>query len=371
MPEPLKNHFSLKVAKDIAVMVKAADPQFKADSFVRAVADDYEPLELMQRGWKIADALHAHLPDDYETAISILMKSLGPKLEKTEDNGMAPFLYMPHVFYVARYGLEHFDLSMHAQYELTQRFTAEFSIRPYIERYPKETLSLLKKWTKDDSPHVRRLVSEGTRPRLPWAPRLRAFQENPRPVLDLLELLKDDSALYVRRSVANNLNDIGKDHPDLLMKTAQDWIHQTDNKNRRWLVRHALRSAVKRGDKKALTVLGFGQKTAISVRKKNITPKRARMGSAVTISFKLVNTGAKPQRVLVDFCVYFMKANSKRTPKVFKLKTVTLKTHEKMDFKKKISLKKMTTRKLYPGKHVVEVILNGHKEALGAFVLLD
>ena len=150
----------------------------------------------------MAGALRRHLPEDYQAAIKILMKSLGPKLNGTEGLGMAPFLYLPHVRFVADYGLEHFELSMLAQYELTQRFTAEFSIRPFIEKYPDATMKRLKVWTKDPSAHVRRLVSEGTRPRLPWAPRLRGFQKDPRPVLELLELLKDDPELFVRRSVA-------------------------------------------------------------------------------------------------------------------------------------------------------------------------
>ena len=162
---------------------------------------------------------------------------------------------------------------MQAQHELTQRFTAEFSIRPFIERHPEATLARLAQWTQDPSPHVRRLVSEGTRPRLPWASRLRDFQRDPAPVLALLERLKDDPELYVRRSVANNLNDIGKDHPDLLADVARRWL-QNASPERRWIVRHALRSAIKRAEPGALSALGYGAAPTLAIERVRIEPKR-------------------------------------------------------------------------------------------------
>jgi 3-methyladenine DNA glycosylase AlkC len=244
--EPLKDAYGPEVPRRIAAMVSTAHPSFDSRAFVRDCLAGYGALNLIARGWRIADALHAHLPRDFPRAVEILLRSLGPGRQSPEGNGMAPFLYMPHAFFVARYGLDHFEASMRAQYEITKRFTAEFSIRPFIERHREATLERLGEWARDPDPHVRRLVSEGTRPRLPWAPRLREFQRDPAPVLALLELLKDDPELYVRRSVANNLNDIGKDHPELLAQTARRWLEGADA-NRRWLVKHALRSAVKRG----------------------------------------------------------------------------------------------------------------------------
>jgi 3-methyladenine DNA glycosylase AlkC len=156
-------------------------------------------------------------PENYPRAVDILLESAGQPHDHQASGGMASFLYMPHLYFVARHGLDHFEDSMRAQHALTQRFTAEYSIRAFLERHPDRTLARLREWTGDPSHHVRRLVSEGTRPRLPWAPRLHALLRDPRPVIGLLELLKDDSELYVRRSVANNLNDIGKDHPQLLV----------------------------------------------------------------------------------------------------------------------------------------------------------
>lgn len=369
MAEPLKNQFGIEIPQKIAAMIAGVSPTFATEAFLNEVLNGYDDLDLMPRGWKIAEALHHHLLSNYEEAVNVLIASLGPKLEQTKQSGMAPFLYLPHVLFVAKYGLEHFEASMQAQYELTQRFTAEFSIRPFLERYPEATLARLKTWTQDPSTHVRRLVSEGTRPRLPWAPRLREFQKNPYPVLELLELLKDDPELYVRRSVANNLNDIGKDHPSLLVEIARRWlVNATDE--RHWLIRHALRSAVKRADPGAIAALGFRDGVTASIGKVSITPQPVVIGDSLSIAFEITNIGSQPQRLLVDLRIHFVKANGKTSPKVFKLKTVELTPGETMQLGKAISLADMTTRKHYPGTHLIEILLNGQTFPLGSFELM-
>lgn len=368
MAEPLKNHFGVEIPGNIARMISEVFPAFNQKAFVKDALDGYEALDLMPRGRKIARALRDYLPAKYEDAAGILLDSLGPKFDKSGDLGMAPFIYLPHVLFVAEYGLDHFEVSMRAQYELTQRFTAEFSIRPYLVRHTEATLARLKEWATDANPHVRRLVSEGTRPRLPWAPRLREFQQDPRPVLALLELLKDDPELYVRRSVANNLNDIGKDHPALLVETVRRWLRDA-TEERRWLVNHALRSAVKRAEPGALEVLGFGAAAKVSVGNIRITPQRAMLGGAVEIAFEVTNTASRRQRLLVDFRIHFIKANGKASPKVFKLKTVDLAPDETVTMGKRVSLAELTTRKHYAGTHVVDVVLNGSTQRLGKFEL--
>lgn len=322
----------------------------------------------MARGRKIAAALREHLPQDYPRAVEILVRSLGKPLAETADNGMAPFFYLPHACFVAAYGLDHFEPSMRAQYEITQRFTAEFSIRPFLDLYPQETLARLQQWAGDPSVHVRRLVSEGTRPRLPWAPRLRAFQRDPRPVLELLELLKDDPELYVRRSVANNLNDISKDHPALLVETARRWLDGADA-NRRWIVAHALRSAVKRGERGALAVLGYGAAPKLEVRSASVDPARPRIGGVVGVSFEVVNTRPRAQRILVDLRLHFVKASGRTAPKTFKLKLLELAAGAAARLSKRISLAQLTTRKHYPGTHRIEAVCNGRAYPIGAFEL--
>ena len=366
MAEPLKNSFGADVPRTIARTIAAVSPRFNEKAFVQSVLEGYDDLALMPRAWKIAHALRRYLPGDYEQALAILLASLDRQSKRTVVSGMGAFVFLPHVFFVAEYGLDHFEASMRAQYLLTQRFTAEFSIRRYLERHQAATLARLAEWTTDPSEDVRRLVSEGTRPRLPWAPRLRAFQDDPRPVLALLERLKDDVSLYVRRSVANSLNDIGKDHPDVLVETATRWLENA-TEERRWIIRHALRSAVKRGEAGALRVLGFGDKAVVAVEKVRITPSRPPIGSSVRIMCEVASQASGVQRVLVDLRVHYVKANGKSSPKVFKLKTVELAPKQTIAFSKTLALTQLTTRTHYPGLHRIELLVNGHAYPLGAF----
>jgi 3-methyladenine DNA glycosylase AlkC len=282
---------------------------------------------------------------------------------------MDAFLYMPHVFFVAEHGLDHFETSMRAQYELTQRFSAEYSIRAFLDREPERTLARLREWAVDPSPHVRRLVSEGTRPRLLWAPRLRRFQVDPTPVIGLLELLKDDPSLYVRRSVANNLNDVGKDHPDLLVETCRRWAEEA-GEERWWLIRHALRSAVKRGDVGALDVLGFGDPVAADLDGVAIEPSMPRIGETVRISLALGNGGKERAAFNVDLRVHFVKANGGTSPKVFKIRQVELDAGERTALSKSISLRQHSTRTHHPGEHVIEVLVNGRSHPAGSFLVV-
>jgi 3-methyladenine DNA glycosylase AlkC len=366
MGAPLKDSFGPDVATRIAHSIAAVWDGFRVPAFVAEALDGFEELELTPRARHIARALHNHLPSDYDKAIDLLLKSIGPREDGEELSGMAAFYYAPHIFFVAEYGIEHWESSMRAQYEITQRFTAEYSIRVFLERYPERTLARLREWAADPSPDVRRLVSEGTRPRLPWAPRLRAFQVDPSPVLDLLEILKDDPSEYVRRSVANNLNDIGKDHLDLLVSTCRRWIEDATSE-RRWLIRHALRSAIKSGNRSALEVLGFGGAEDVKVGRVEIDPRRPSIGTSVRISFHLRNVGSDRAAFNVDLRVHFVKANRGASPKVFKVREIELNSGERASLSKLISLRQHTTRKHHPGTHTVEVIVNGVTMPGGSF----
>jgi 3-methyladenine DNA glycosylase AlkC len=370
MAEPLVNQYGADVPQAIARMITAVFPNFGARQFVADALTGYDTLALMPRGKHIAQALQRNLPPDYPKAIAILLASLDQPHGRDAGLTLGSFLYLPHTMFVAQFGLGHFEASMAAQHALTQRFTAEFSIRSFLQQHEAATLARLKQWASDPSEHVRRLVSEGSRPRLPWASRLPAFQKNPAPVLELLELLKDDQALYVRRSVANNLNDIGKDHPELLAKTAKQWLKGATDE-RRWIVKHALRSAVKRGEPGALEVLGFGKSANVEVENVRITPQRVVMGEKVNIAFDVANTRGKPQDVLVDFCIHYVKSSGKTSDKVFKLKVLRLAPKETVRLSKTVSTAEMTTRKHYAGAHRVEVLLNGQASSLGVFELME
>lgn len=234
-------------------------PAFEGAAFRREARQGLEPLAILARGLHLAKVLRRHLPARYEDAVEVLVRSLTPPLIETEGNGLGGFFYLPHVSFVATYGLDPaenggrdpFEASMRAQYEITRRFTAEFSIRPFLVKWPERTLARLTEWTRDPDPHVRRLCSEGTRPRLPWAIRIPGFVKDPRPVLPILETLKDDPDLYVRRSVANHIGDIAKDHPALAFELCERWLEGA-SEERKWLIRHAVRHPAKKGVKAAL-----------------------------------------------------------------------------------------------------------------------
>jgi 3-methyladenine DNA glycosylase AlkC len=256
---PLKDLLGLEAIEHLAQNILLVHPQFPATSFQKMAWNGLEPLGIMERGQHLAKALRQHLPQNYTAAIEIILASLTPPLEHTEDNGLATFFYLPHSYFVAMFGLDPkenagadpFEISMQAQYEITQRFTAEFSIRPFLIQQKERTLAQLMDWTVDRNPHVRRLCSEGTRSRLPWGIRIPAFITNPAPVFPILEALKCDESLYVRRSVANNLGDIAKDHPEQVFAICDRWL-KTATPEIKWLIRHALRHPAKKGDKVAL-----------------------------------------------------------------------------------------------------------------------
>jgi 3-methyladenine DNA glycosylase AlkC len=257
---PLKDLMGLNLVRLIAQSFAEIVPKFDGRSFEQTAMDGLGALELSRRARQIGLALAEQLPQNFSEACPLLLASFGPELTRTEGNGLAPFFYLPHSHVIIERGLEDFENGMRANYELTRRFSAEFSIRPFLTKYPDQSLKLLKSWTKDPNAHVRRLVSEGTRPRLPWAGRLREFQQNPQRMLPLLELLKDDPELYVRRSVANHLADILKDHPDVVYETCEQWLKEITKKStpveivksRKWMIRHAVRLPAKKEDDRAL-----------------------------------------------------------------------------------------------------------------------
>jgi len=369
LPGELRDFFDESVVREIARDLKRAYPEFRSGPFITRALDGLAPLSLTGRAAHIADAMREHLPADFPRVAAILERSLGPPHSGTESFGMAPFKYLPHTIIAASDGLDHFEEAMRLQYHLTQRFSAEFSIRAFLNAYPRETHAQLVAWTTDENPHVRRLVSEGTRPRLPWAPRLRHFQADPTPVLELLERLKDDPERYVQRSVANNLNDISKDHPELAVAVCRRWLKGAPA-GRAWIVRHALRSLVKGGHSGALTLLGAGAVPKVRIDRPRIAPSRTKNGGRVEVSCELTSTSRSAQHLMIDYAVHYVKANGGSRPKVFKLRRTDLEAGEALPVRFAIRLADLTTRKHYPGKHAVELRINGRPFELGAFELL-
>ncbi|MCG8307033.1 MAG: hypothetical protein MI975_06535 [Cytophagales bacterium] len=266
-PSAIQKGVPLKMVLDKAAIQQLGEnlrhvyKPFDKAAFARDALDGIEPLSITRRSEHIAVILRKHLPGTYSEAIGIMLKSLTPPLEKTEDNGLAVFFYMPHCHYIAKYGIDKkynndedpFDISMHAQYELTKRFSCEFSIRPFIIKDEDRTMKVLYEWMKDANPHVRRLCSEGTRPRLPWAIRIPSFISDPSPAIPILEKLKNDPDLYVRRSVANHIGDMAKDNLKLALTLCDHWLTDA-SAELKWVIRHALRHPAKKGDSAALKI---------------------------------------------------------------------------------------------------------------------
>ena len=256
---PLKQILDSEAIEQLASNIQLVYKSFKLPEFITDAKAELEPLTITQRSIHIAESLKRYLPERYSEAISILLKTLTPPLKETEGNGLAVLFYMPHCSFVAKYGVDSkfnhdidpFEISMNAQYELTKRFSCEFSIRPFIVTNEKRTLDVLYKWMNDPDPHVRRLCSEGTRSRLPWSTKINSFVNDPSPIFPILEQLKNDPDMYVRRSVANHIGDIAKDHLELALSICERWLVGA-SKELKWVIRHALRNPVKKENERAI-----------------------------------------------------------------------------------------------------------------------
>jgi 3-methyladenine DNA glycosylase AlkC len=322
--------------------------------FIAQACDELEDLELKQRVVQVSEALARHLPQDVPRALELLVERFG----WGEPLNLWAW---PLVRFVEDHGLEHPERSLDALQALTSAFSAEFAVRPYLRAYPDLTLQRLRLWRSHDSEHVRRLVSEGSRPRLPWGAHLKAFQRDPSPVLELIEPLLDDESEYVRRSVANNLNDIAKDHPQLVV----DWCRQRMKPSRQRLIRHALRGLLKDGDPGAMALMGFGPPTLGRVEVLASSP--VRIGQQVEITVVLESLGA--QALMLDLAVEYIGSRGERTRrKVFK-GGVRQATAGTLKWTKRLNMKQVSVRRLYPGLHAVELLVNGLPAGRAEFLL--
>ncbi len=358
--------------RQIAQEIQSAWPEFDAQGFYDSVAPQLDGQALKVRSQLIADQLAQYLPSSFAQAGAILTRSLGTRLQSTSGEHVSAFRYLPHGQYVSQHGLAEEDLAIAADflYEMTQCFTAEFAIRPFLKKYPTPMLDYLQQWVKDENEHVRRLVSEGTRPRLPWGVRVKAYDANYQPIIALLEQLHADPSLYVRRSVANHLNDLTKDRPELVLATLKRWKEEQAHDELDWLIKHSLRTLIKAGHAGALALLGYGQTPAVAIEQLRVAQPQLPLGVQQEFSFELVSTSAAPQELLLDYLVYFTKANGQQKSKVFKLKTLTLAPKERLSFQKKHWFKHFSTRRLYAGTHRIELQINGQPQAAIDFELV-
>ncbi len=363
--QPFKHHFGPDMVADLARRIGAVAPSFPQAAFVAAVAPHLEPLELKARVAVIAAGLRTYLPPDYPAALQVLLATLGPPHTEAEGMFTDGWHLMPLAAFVEYHGLDYVEESLAAMHAITQRHTAEYAIRPFLMRYPERTLRTLQGWVTDPSFHVRRLVSEGTRPRLPWAARLPQFIADPAPVLDLLERLKDDPSAYVRKSVANNLNDIARDHPDLALATLARW-HEGAGPERVAIIRHALRTLVKQGHPTALALLGAGA-PQVALVALELAPARVAVGDTATLSVTLRSTAPTAQLLVVDYVLRMPGARGTTRAKVFKLRSKWLAPGATLHVQKRHSFAPVGVRPVYPGPHTVSIQVNGVELGAVAF----
>ncbi|KII31639.1 DNA alkylation repair protein [Pseudomonas fluorescens] len=356
----LKEIFNAERLQHIATEMTAVYPAFDAKAFLKLANTGLAELSVMQRMARVSECLHAVLPLGYEASLEVL-RALAPRL----NSGFVS-MCLPH--YVATYGAERFELSMDALKYFTAFGSSEFAIRHFLRRDIERTLKLMYDWSLDDNEHVRRLASEGTRPRLPWSFRLEQIQADPRLAADILDNLKADSSLYVRKSVANHLNDITKDHPDWVLDLIEGW--SLDNKHTAWIARHALRSLIKQGNQRALAIIGAGGKPEVEIMDVQVNPPVIGLGEKITLSFAVKSTVAASQRLVIDYAIDYVKANGSTSAKVFKLKALTLPGQSTEHLSRGQHIKELTTRRHYAGKHAVHVLVNGERLASTAFEIL-
>ena len=373
MAEPFKNLINAGLVQTAAAQFSRHHAGFDPAHFSGLALPGLDALEMKARAMQICNALEATLPADFDEAAALIEATLAPAGDSWADqgagaHGLAGWILWPVGEFIARRGQAEPQRALQALHALTQRFTAEFAIRPFIVQHPALVWATLQRWTQDPSAHVRRLVSEGSRPRLPWGLQLKALVADPSPTEPLLLALQDDPSEYVRRSVANHLNDIAKDHP----ARVADWLEAHlpgAPAERRALLRHASRTLVKAGDRRVLAAWGldkpFKGEAALS-----LSRKRLRVGESFEITLALQSSAARAQKLAIDYAVHHVKADGRLTPKVFKGWAFELPAHGQRQLEKRHSMREITTRRYHPGRHVLDVRVNGRVVAEAAFDLL-
>ncbi len=354
----MKNLFDETFYRRSAAQLAALHPGFDAERFLAHALEALASRELMARLHRTAEAFHLALPLPFPDQLSVALAH-APQIGHT-------FIAIWPCAFVARHGIDRPALALPALRELTRHGSAEFAIRPFLVRDLAGTLALLRDWAGDGDEHVRRLASEGCRPRLPWGERLQSLVADPSPALPILEALRADPSLYVRKSVANHLNDIAKDHPNLVLDLTGAW--DRSDPRTAWIVRHALRTLVKRGHPRALALLGAGGAPRLEATL-SASPRRIRLGDTITLVATLESCSPKAQPLVVDYVVHYPRASGRISEKVFKWTGLTLPPGETVKLTRRQTIRDFSTRRHHPGRHRVELQVNGRRLAEAAFTL--
>lgn len=345
----LKNLFDATFVDSLLGAVHRVHGALDVPATRRTIFDAaWEGRELKERMRHITTVLGNVLPPSYPQAVAVLQQA---------SHELSGFCALVLADFVQVYGLDHFETSIVALERFTVCASAEFAVRPFLERYGERMERQMLAWSSHANHHVRRLSSEGIRPRLPWAPPLRAYKHDPTPILPILENLRSDESDYVRRSVANNLNDIAKDHPDLVVAIARRWYGEHPDTD--WIVRHACRTLIKRGRQDVLELLGQGAAPNVVVDHIDVQPRNIAIGDSTWIETTVRNGGTQDVHLRLAYAVDFVKANGSTSRKVFSWKVVPLPAGTSLALRKKHRFQNFTTRTHYPGTHAIHVIVNG------------
>ena len=366
MAEPFKNLFTPEVITQLGNTIKQISNNFNLEQFNTDVFNhEWEALELKGRMKHVTQKLHKQLPKDYNQAIDIIV-GITDIIEKENTQMNITHMVMPN--YVELYGVDHLQKSIAAMEKITQFVSCEFAVRPYIIKYPKQMMKQMLQWSKHPHQNVRRFASEGCRPRLPWAVALPDLKKDPAPIFPILENLKNDESDFVRKSVANNLNDISKDHPDVVLDMASQW--KGTSKNTDWIVKHACRTLLKQAHPKAMSLFGFNHSDDIKVNDFKINTPKVVFGNHLDFSFSIKNNGSEATTIRLEYYIYFIKANGSLAKKIFKISEKNYSASSNNIVQRKHAIKPITTRKYYPGLHQIALVVNGKELHKHDFELL-
>ena len=360
--EPLKDRLNRKTLYESALVIQAQYNQFQVEEFVNSILDKtWDDLELKARMRQITMNLGKYLPADYSKAVEIM--------DNVVDNYSSGLFVigLSLLDFIEVYGQDdkNWDLSMKALAKYTVYWSAEFAVRSFIIKDEERMMAQMYIWSQDENEHVRRLSSEGCRPALPWGQALKNFKNNPMPIIPILEQLKNDSSAYVRKSVANNINDISKTHPDLVIKLVKKWRGKSEYTD--WIVKHGCRTLLKKGNREVLAIFGYDDTTSLDIKDFKLAEKVIAIGDNLNFSFSI--STKKATKVRIEYGIAYVKSNGKTSGKIFKISEITLKENEQKVYTRKHSFVDRSVRKHYPGIHSITLIVNGEERGTLDFEL--
>lgn len=349
MADALKEMFNKKFYEQLAQEFNKVDKIFHPEKFVKDVTKNIEQYSLNERMRNTSIVLKNYLPYDYKKSLELLFKVI-PNIKRDYTSLIFPD-------FVGLYGHNDFNISMEALKHFTQFGSSEFAIREFLKRDFNKTIKVMNVWAEDKNHHVRRLASEGCRPRLPWSFKLDEVIKNPKTTLSILEKLNADEELYVRKSVANHLNDISKDNTDWMLQILNGW--DKSNQNTYWIIKHASRTLIKKGNIQSLSLFDFEKNAKVNVANFKLNNSKLNLGEVLQFDFDVISEKSKAQKLVIDFAVHYVKKSGERSAKVFKLKEIDLKPKQTISISKKHRFQDFSTRKHYSGKHIIEILING------------